>query len=80
MELQEILDYYPEHEFLKMDGYDDCVVGLTDDMVLVYSREKIIKKLANEMSLDEAVEFFDFNIGCAYSGENTPLIITTELM
>lgn len=78
-------------EALKANGFDDCVVGHTSVLVdgvrhdrLVYDAERIIEKLAAEMreegtDADEtylmAVEFFDFNIACAYVGPTTPLYL-----
>lgn len=63
-------------ELLFADGYDDCIIGLTvraDVPVVIYSADKMIEKLANDMSYDEAQEFFDFNIEGAYMGERTPV-------
>jgi hypothetical protein len=63
-------------ELLFADGYDDCIIGMTfraDVPVVIYSADKIIDKLANEMSYEEAQEFFDFNIEGAYMGERTPV-------
>jgi len=63
-------------ELLFADGYDDCIIGMTfraDVPVDIYSADKIIDKLANEMSYEEAQEFFDFNIEGAYMGERTPV-------
>ncbi len=63
-------------ELLFADGYDDCIIGMTfraDVPVVIYSADKIIDKLANEMSYEEAQEFFDFNIEGAYVGERTPM-------
>ena len=63
-------------ELLFADGYDDCIIGLTiraDVPVVIYSADKIIDKLANNMSYEEAQEFFDFNIEGAYVGERTPM-------
>lgn len=58
------------------DGYDDCIMGLTfrdKTPVVIYSADKMIDKLANDMSYEEAQEFFDFNIEGAYMGERTPM-------
>lgn len=81
-------------EGLKADGFDDCVVGIgrqfnTD--VIVYNRDKIIKKLAKEFKASakesfpfdgeerdfylEAEEYFESNIARAYVGKHTPVYI-----
>ena len=69
------------NEQLKVDGFDDAVIG-TDykSLRLVYSIERIIQILIerDNMDMEEAIEFFDFNIGNAYVGEMTPLFVWTE--
>ena len=58
------------------DGYDDCIIGMTfrmDVPVVIYSADKMIDKLCNNMSYEEAKEFFEFNIEAAYMGEQTPV-------
>ena len=81
-------------EGLTADGFDDCVVGIGQQFntdVVVYNRDKIIKKLAKEFKASakesfpfdgekrdfylEAEEYFDFNIAGAYVGVNTPVYI-----
>jgi hypothetical protein len=68
-------------EPIKADGLDDAVIG-TDykSLRLVYSIERIIQILIerDNMDMEEAIEFFDFNIGNAYVGEMTPLFVWTE--
>ena len=44
-------------------------------MRLVYSIRGIIECLMADMSEEEALEFFDFNIGSAYVGEKTPIYV-----
>jgi len=63
-------------EIMLADGYDDCLVGLTlrdDQWVALYDATLIIEKLSQEMSDDEAIEFFEFNIMGAYVGPRTPV-------
>jgi hypothetical protein len=68
-------------EPIKADGLDDACIG-TDyrDLRLVYSIERIIQILITRdgMDMDEAVEYFDHNIGCAFVGDMTPLYVWTE--
>ena len=43
---------------------------------MVYSYDKIITLLLKHgMSHDDAVEFFEFNIGGMWAGENTPIVM-----
>jgi hypothetical protein len=63
-------------ELLFADGYDDCIIGMTfraDVPVVIYSADKMIEKLSNDMTPEEAQEFFDFNIEGAYMGDRTPV-------
>lgn len=63
-------------ELLFADGFDDCIIGFTIEdkvPVVLYSTAKIIQKLKQDMTEDEAVEFFEFNINGAYVGERTPV-------
>lgn len=77
MTLDEILDYYPEEELLKADGFDDAVIGIDpESMRLVYDRNKMFDILVKQdMSMEEAVEYLEFNTFCAYVGEKTPIYI-----
>ena len=79
--LKDILETYPGEEFLLMDGLDEAIIGIEESsMRLVYSQNKIIDCLVRQdMTEEEALEYFDFNIGCAYMGDKTP-IICNDLM
>lgn len=60
------------------DGYDDCIIGLTfrdDELVALYSAERILGKLAQDMTDIEALEYFEYNIEGAYMGVKTPKYI-----
>lgn len=67
---------------LKMDGFDDCIVGICErygmDSVLAYDREKVIDKLVTRdgMTQDDAEEFFQYNQIGAWMGEKTPVFVT----
>ena len=73
--LKSILEHYPDEHFLKLDGYDDCIVGIDSNLCLVYDQELIIEKLSNEMPIEEAIEYFHFNIVGSHMGEGTPVYI-----
>jgi len=61
------------------DGYDEAVLGVArrcgQPDLIAYDVEKIIEILVtrDDMTYEEAVEFFDFNI--AGVGEETPIFI-----
>ena len=63
------------------DGYDEAVLGVArrcaQPDLIAYDVEKIIEILMtrDEMSYEDAVEFFDFNIVGAWVGEETPIFI-----
>lgn len=58
------------------DGFDDAIIGITTNGIVAYSYKKCIKILVNQgMELDEAVEYFEYNVDGAYVGENTPIYI-----
>ena len=46
----------------------------------LYTKDQIVKTLVERdgMTPDEAVEFFNFNIECAYVGEYTPIYMYEE--
>ena len=74
--LQEIIDYYGDEEFLIADGFDDAVIGVEiPSMRLIYSVTLCLGILMvdEEMSLEDAIEHFDFNVSGAYVGEQTPI-------
>ena len=75
-----ICDYYPEEEFTQADGFDGALLGTFYDKIggeyrLVYSRQQCINILVerDEMTHEEANEYFDFNVEGAYIGGKTPI-------
>lgn len=71
-----IIEQFPDNEFLRADGFDDAIIGVSYNAEkLVYSIKKCIKILIDrdKISFDEAREYFDFNVGGAYMGEKTPI-------
>ncbi len=78
--LDKILDWFPEEEILKADGFDDAIIGIDEEtMRLIYSVSKCIEILCKEMDEEEAVEYFDFNVKGAYMGEKTPIWCIDDL-
>jgi hypothetical protein len=68
-----------EHEgLLKMDGYDDCIVGIVErfgqDSYFIYDKDLVIKNLQKNgnMSYEDALEYYEYNQLGAYVGERTP--------
>jgi len=68
---------------LKMDGYDDCLVGVVErfgqDSYFIYDRELVLEKLQKDgMSYEEALEYYEFNQLGAYVGERTPAFLIRD--
>jgi|TARA_R110000823_G_C15844909_1_gene491580 hypothetical protein len=67
---------------LKLDGFDEALigtaVGYSQQECCAYDFGKVIEILMRDMSEDEAIEFFDFNIVGAYVGESTPIFINLD--
>ncbi len=77
--LEQIVDGYPDETFWKADGLDEAVIGVDSATNrLIYSMDKIISVLKEDMTEGEAIEYMDFNILDAHitdpSGEEvTPI-------
>ena len=67
--------------FLSDAEFDEAIIGVAErigqDPVVAYDTTKLVEILSRSMSVDEAYEFFDFNILGAYVGEKTPMFVTT---
>lgn len=72
--LERIMLNHPDEEFLIIDGFDNAIIGIEENsMRLIYSKEKIIETLMQEMEEIDAHEHYDFNIAGGYVGELTPI-------
>ena len=47
---------------IMLDGFEDCIIGISEQFGegnrIVYSKEMIIKKLCEEMSEEDALEYY----------------------
>jgi hypothetical protein len=78
--IDKILEWFPEEEFIKIDGFDEAIIGIEDfDMRLIYSCSKIIDILKQEMSEEDAIEHFEYNIKGAWLGDKTPIFCIDDL-
>ena len=87
MDLQLILEMAEQTLALKPDGidgnpdgYDQAIVGITDNGQLVYSKERMVELMIetdSEINEEEAWEWLDYNCFGAYVGEQTPIFINT---
>ena len=79
----DIIDYISEvnPEALLLDGFDDAIIGLAErinlDKVVAYDVEKILEIMCarDEMTYEEAYEYYEYNIKGAFMGEFTPVFV-----
>lgn len=61
---------------LRADGFDEAIIGVATDFSeprLVYSVSKCLDILKRDMSEEDAMEHFTYNVSGAYVGEQTPV-------
>jgi hypothetical protein len=64
-----------EIPLLFVDGHDNAIIGIArqfNRISVIYDKDKVVKNLCRDMSLEEAHEFFEFNIIGAWLGDHTP--------
>lgn len=77
---RELIDEIAEGAII-LDGFDDCIIGLTEEfgnnIRILYSTQKIIDKLLidSEMTEEDAWEYYSFNIVGGYYGEQNPIFL-----
>ena len=72
--LNKILEAYPQEKFLKADGFDAAIIGCEENSTrLIYSIKKCIHILTEDMTEEDALEHFSFNVQGSYMGPNTPI-------
>ena len=70
-----------DEELLKWEGFDAAILGVGSrcgmDDVLVYSKKKMtdILRDRDNMDVEEAIEYLDFNVLGAYIGKRTPIVV-----
>lgn len=80
--LQKIEVWFSLEDFILIDNFDNAIIGIEErTMRLIYSNSKCIDILMNETNLSEedAVEYFYFNIYNTYFGEKTPIFSKDDL-
>ena len=80
--LEKILELYPDDTFVKVDGFDDAVIGFDHcETRLIYSVSKMIDCLVNEgMDVDDAIDHFEYNVvrSIPYI-KNAPILANLEI-
>ena len=78
LNISEIVEVFGNDLTLKVDGYDDCIVGVDGEGRLVDDRMKLLDKLGKEMSPEDAWEYYSFNIQDSFMGLHSPVFLTVE--
>jgi len=66
-----------------LDGLDEAIIGITEEFGnnprILYSKDKILNILCERdgMDMEEAIEFYDYNILGLYAGEQNPIFLFT---
>ena len=69
---------------LKWDGFDSAIIGVggrcNTDPMIVYDYDKIVDVLVmrDGMAQEEAEEYLDYNVVCAWIGDTTPIILKNK--
>ena len=62
-----------------LTGFDNCIIGVVEEFGngnrVLYSKEKIIQKLMEDINEEEAYEYFDYNILGGSFGEQNPVFL-----
>jgi len=79
---EEVAEY--NEEALICDGFDEAIIGVAERInlgpVAAYDVNKILEILVerDEMTYEEALEYFQYNIIGSWMGEYTPVFIYTN--
>ena len=62
-----------------LDGFDDCITGIVEEfgngVRILYSRDKVLESLQKDMSYEDSLEYYYYNIVGGYFGERNPLFL-----
>ena len=63
--------------YLKADGFDGAIIGVDANVErIVYDKHKMIEILISQgWEHEDALEHLEYNVWCAYVGENTPIYV-----
>lgn len=68
-----------DHEIIEFPGLEDALVGVAGQQhgpkFLIYSVEKIMKILEEDMTHADAIDYFECNIRGLYAGPGTPFLM-----
>tara|TARA_R110000796_G_scaffold73318_2_gene164989 strand:- start:177 stop:431 length:255 start_codon:yes stop_codon:yes gene_type:complete len=81
--LEELIEFNPDAELNCPNGFEDCVIGVSvGSDLLVLNANKIIDKLvtADEMSREDAMEYFYYNIEGSKGKGFDAIYVMTEII
>ena len=73
-----IKDEYPD--LLVANGFDEAIMGVAARIgleAICYDKNKVIEILMREMTEEEAIEYFEYNMLNVWVGESTPIFLET---
>jgi hypothetical protein len=78
-EIQELITLENENAVI-LNGFDEAILGMTyafgKEPVVAYSINKILETLIKDgMTLEDAQEYFEYNILNAYFAEHNPVFL-----
>jgi hypothetical protein len=75
--IEQIIELYPNEEFMFVDGFNDAIIGVDEvNLRVVYDIDEIINILMrDEITFDDAFDYYDYNIAGSYVGEKTPVFV-----
>ena len=76
--VREYFEEIGDEDALTADGFDEAVVGVSQQFnteLVAYDYDKVIEILMQDMSYEDAVEYYNFNIIGAWVGNRTPAFI-----
>lgn len=78
---EQIAQDYPDLLVLEPDYFDSAIIGLAQRIgmdVVCYDKEKVLELLCvkEEMTYEDAVEHFEYNIIGSWVGDTTPVFLS----
>lgn len=72
--IDRIIENYYDEKLLIAEGFDEAIIGIDESsMRLIYSVDKCIDILTRDMSISDAIDYFDLNVRGSDVGEKTPI-------
>ena len=67
------------HNVLKIDDFNDAIIGVSENDKLVYSYELMVEVLAknDHMTEEDSMDYIDYNVirSLPYLGDRAPIVV-----